>query len=204
MALLQRMKTGALFEFSCEAGAILAQAGAGRGGAKMRGYAHDFGFAFQISDDLLDALGDEAAVGKAVGKDAEQGKATLVSLWGVERARDEARRLAERAAAAAGRLRPGGGRLARSSVHAPGSHEPDPSPRRRRLRTRGCTALNGGAQRAFSRRRRKDARMKPALPLALLLTATVALPAALPAKAWAADPGRRAGGRRSTGRCSTP
>ncbi len=99
VALMQRMKTGALFAFSCEAGPILAQAGADAE-ARMRAYAHDFGFAFQISDDLLDALGDEAAAGKAVGKDAEQGKATLVSLWGVDRARDEARRLAERAAAA--------------------------------------------------------------------------------------------------------
>ena len=97
VALLQRMKTGALFEFSAEAGAILAEAGEAEE-RRMRAYAHDFGFAFQISDDLLDVLGDEATVGKAVGKDAEQGKATLVSLWGVERARDEARRLAERAA----------------------------------------------------------------------------------------------------------
>ena len=98
VALMQRMKTGALFEFSCGSGAILAQAGADAE-ARMRAYAHDFGFAFQISDDLLDALGDAATAGKAVGKDAEQGKATLVSLWGVDRARDEAGRLAERAAA---------------------------------------------------------------------------------------------------------
>ena len=98
VALLQRMKTGALFEFSAEAGAVLAQAGP-EAEARMRRYAHDFGFAFQIADDLIDALGDEATAGKAVGKDAEQGKATLVSLWGVERARAEARRLAERATA---------------------------------------------------------------------------------------------------------
>ena len=98
VALLQRLKTGALFEFACEAGPMLAQAGA-EAEARMRAYAHDFGYAFQISDDLMDALGDAAAAGKAVGKDAEQGKATLVSLWGVDRARAEARRLAERAAA---------------------------------------------------------------------------------------------------------
>lgn len=98
VALLQRMKTGALFEFSAEAGAVLAQAGPEAEG-RMRAYAHDFGFAFQIADDLIDALGDAETAGKAVGKDAEQGKATLVSLWGVERARAEARRLAERAAA---------------------------------------------------------------------------------------------------------
>ena len=99
IALLQRMKTGALFEFSAEAGAILAQAGDAEE-RRMRAYAHDFGFAFQIADDLIDALGDAETAGKAVGKDAAQGKATLVSLWGVDHARAEARRLAERAAAA--------------------------------------------------------------------------------------------------------
>ena len=97
VALLQRMKTGALFAFSSESGAILGRAGEAAE-ARMRAYAHDFGFAFQIADDLIDALGDAKTAGKAVGKDAEQGKATLVSLWGVDRARAEARRLAERAA----------------------------------------------------------------------------------------------------------
>ncbi len=97
VARLQRMKTGALFGFSAEAGAILAEAGDAAEG-RMRAYADDFGFAFQIADDLIDALGDATTAGKAVGKDAEQGKATLVSLWGVDRARAEARRLAERAA----------------------------------------------------------------------------------------------------------
>ncbi len=98
VALLQRMKTGALFAFSAEAGAVLAQAGE-EAERRMRAYAHDFGFAFQIADDLIDALGDAATAGKKTGKDAAQGKATLVSLWGVDRARAEARRLAERAAA---------------------------------------------------------------------------------------------------------
>ena len=96
--LLQRMKTGALFEFSCEAGPILAEAGA-RDRQNLRDYARDLGLAFQISDDLIDALGTTEQAGKAVGKDQEQGKATLISLYGVERARTEARRLAEQAAA---------------------------------------------------------------------------------------------------------
>jgi farnesyl diphosphate synthase len=97
--LLQRMKTGALFEFSCEAGPILAQASA-QDRRNLKDYARDLGLAFQIADDLIDALGSEETAGKAVGKDQEQGKATLISLYGVERARSEARRLAEQAAGA--------------------------------------------------------------------------------------------------------
>ncbi len=97
--LLQRMKTGALFEFSCEAGPILAQASA-RDRQNLRDYARDLGLAFQIADDLIDALGTTEQAGKTVGKDQHQGKATLISLYGIERARGEAQRLAEQAAAA--------------------------------------------------------------------------------------------------------
>jgi farnesyl diphosphate synthase len=98
VALLQRMKTGALFEFSCEAGPILAQAGADDE-ARLRAYAHDLGLAFQIADDLIDATSTAEKAGKAVGKDADAGKATLVSLMGIEGARREALRIAERASA---------------------------------------------------------------------------------------------------------
>ncbi len=94
--LLQRMKTGALFEFSAEAGPILAEACADDQ-ARLRSFAQDLGLAFQIADDLIDATGDEAAAGKAVGKDAEQGKATFITLHGLDGARREAKRLAERA-----------------------------------------------------------------------------------------------------------
>ncbi len=94
---LQRKKTGALFEFSCCAGAILGGAGDEQIAA-LRDYARDFGLAFQICDDLIDVLSTAEAAGKQVGKDQAQGKATLVSLWGVERARAEAEALAERAA----------------------------------------------------------------------------------------------------------
>ena len=96
---LQRRKTGALFEFSCCAGGIL-------GGARpdqiqqLIAYARDLGLAFQICDDLIDVFGAAEAAGKQVGKDAAQGKATLVSLWGPERARAEAEALASSAAEA--------------------------------------------------------------------------------------------------------
>ncbi len=95
---LQRMKTGALFEFCCEAGAVLAQASQ-NDYERLRNYARDFGLLFQITDDLLDAVGTVESAGKAVAKDREQGKATLVSILGVEGARQEAGTLARRAVA---------------------------------------------------------------------------------------------------------
>ena len=97
VVLLQRLKTGALFEFSCEAGAILAEAGEEHC-TRLRRFACDFGLLFQITDDLIDATGSAEQAGKSVGKDQEQGKATLVSLHGVEHARVEAERLAAQAA----------------------------------------------------------------------------------------------------------
>jgi farnesyl diphosphate synthase len=95
---LQRLKTGALIAFSCEAGAILGKAPEPARHA-LRAYAHDLGLAFQITDDLLDTVGDEKDLGKKVGKDAEAGKATFVSILGVERARDQAQILADQAVA---------------------------------------------------------------------------------------------------------
>jgi farnesyl diphosphate synthase len=94
--LLQRLKTGALFEFSCEAGAILGQAGKAHRD-RMRSYAQDFGLAFQITDDLLDVTSTAEKTGKAVGKDKDRGKATLVSTYGIDGAKAEARKLADRA-----------------------------------------------------------------------------------------------------------
>jgi farnesyl diphosphate synthase len=95
---LQRMKTGALIAFSCEAGAILAKAPAELRTA-LRFYAHDLGLAFQIADDLLDVEGDAAETGKPVGADAASGKATFVSILGVERARAQAQLLVGQAIA---------------------------------------------------------------------------------------------------------
>jgi farnesyl diphosphate synthase len=94
---LQQLKTGALIAVSCEAGAILGRASEQHHLA-LHAYAHDLGLAFQIVDDILDAEGDADAMGKAVNKDADRGKATFVSVLGIERARTQARMLADQAA----------------------------------------------------------------------------------------------------------
>jgi farnesyl diphosphate synthase len=88
---LQRLKTGALIGYACEAGALL---GGGSDAARdaLRGYAADLGLAFQIQDDLLDVTGDAAVTGKDLGRDAAAGKATVVALLGVAESR---RRLEE-------------------------------------------------------------------------------------------------------------
>ncbi|MGB3721792.1 MAG: polyprenyl synthetase family protein [Pacificimonas sp.] len=93
---LQQLKTGALIAFAVEAGAIMGKAEE-KAHTRLRGYAHDLGLAFQIADDLLDIEGDEAVAGKALGKDAGAGKATFVSLLGVERARSQAEMLIDQA-----------------------------------------------------------------------------------------------------------
>jgi len=95
---LQRMKTGALIAFACEAGAVLAKA-TSESRLALRGYAHDLGLAFQIADDLLDVEGTDADIGKPVGADAAAGKATFVSILGAERARAQAELLVDQAVA---------------------------------------------------------------------------------------------------------
>ncbi|WP_293968421.1 polyprenyl synthetase family protein [Sphingomonas sp.] len=93
---LQQLKTGALISFCLEAGAILGHVPP-EGRRPLRGYARDIGLAFQIADDLLDVEGQEELTGKAVGKDANAGKATFVSLLGIDRARSQARMLVDQA-----------------------------------------------------------------------------------------------------------
>jgi farnesyl diphosphate synthase len=83
---LQAMKTGALLVFACEAGGILGGASAIERKA-LADFGAALGMAFQIADDLLDAEGDAATVGKAVAKDAAANKATLVSLLGLSAAK---------------------------------------------------------------------------------------------------------------------
>ena len=89
---LQAMKTGALIRFACEAGALVAGAG-DEDVARMRTFGEIIGLAFQLADDLLDVTQTPTAMGKATGKDAGAGKATLVSLRGEEWARGELDRL---------------------------------------------------------------------------------------------------------------
>lgn len=84
---LQAMKTGALIAFAAESGSLMAAAGATEKAHALRDYGRWLGLAFQLSDDLLDAEGDPALAGKSVGKDAAQGKATIVSLMGLDAAR---------------------------------------------------------------------------------------------------------------------
>ncbi|MDF3074706.1 MAG: ispA [Alphaproteobacteria bacterium] len=93
---MQRLKTGELIAFACTAGAILGKAAEPSRHA-LHAYAHDLGLAFQIADDLIDAEGDAALAGKAVGKDKARGKATFVDILGIERARAQARLLADQA-----------------------------------------------------------------------------------------------------------
>ena len=93
---LQRMKTGALIAYSCNAGAILGRAEE-RQRHLLNAYAHDVGLCFQITDDLLDVEGEAAEVGKATHKDEASGKATFVSLLGKEGARERARLLSDQA-----------------------------------------------------------------------------------------------------------
>jgi farnesyl diphosphate synthase len=78
---LQAMKTGAILRACCEAGAILGHAAPAQRDAINR-YGKAVGQAFQIADDLLDVESDTATLGKAAGKDAALGKATLVDLLG--------------------------------------------------------------------------------------------------------------------------
>lgn len=96
---MQAMKTGALLRFAVDAGGILGGATPQQAQALHR-YGKALGAAFQIADDILDAEGDTAALGKRAGKDAERGKATLVALLGLDAARARCDALVNEATAA--------------------------------------------------------------------------------------------------------
>jgi len=95
---LQALKTGRLIQFSAEAGAILGRAPSSQR-HMLAAYGRDLGTAYQIADDLLDAEGSPEETGKATGKDAVAGKATMVAILGPDRARAHAGMLAQQAAA---------------------------------------------------------------------------------------------------------
>jgi farnesyl diphosphate synthase len=103
---IQAMKTGALIRYACEAGAILAGASASDR-ARLAEFGSAVGLAFQLADDLLDVTANAEIMGKATGKDAAAGKATLVALHGVDWAR---RQLSGLVAQAHGLLEPYGER----------------------------------------------------------------------------------------------
>jgi geranylgeranyl diphosphate synthase type II len=90
LAFIHRRKTGALIEASCVCGALVAQPSDETLRA-LRAYAQALGLAFQIVDDILDVTSTSETMGKTVGKDAAQGKATYPAIHGLEKAREEAR-----------------------------------------------------------------------------------------------------------------
>ena len=93
---MQRLKTGALISYSTEAAAIVGGATTAERHA-LAGFSHDLGLAYQIADDILDAVGEESMTGKAVRKDRDAGKANFVTLLGLDGARERVRLLAAQA-----------------------------------------------------------------------------------------------------------
>ena len=93
---MQRMKTGQLFAFACEAGAILGKADEPHKKA-LCNYAYDLGLAFQVTDDVLDVEADPNETGKPANQDAQAGKSTFVSTMGKEQAKMRAEMLIHQA-----------------------------------------------------------------------------------------------------------
>lgn len=93
---IEEMKTGRLIRYACEAGAILGKATPPQRQALVN-YARNIGIAFQIADDILDVEGEQELVGKTLNKDADQGKVTFVTLYGLENAKQIAKQLISQA-----------------------------------------------------------------------------------------------------------
>lgn len=93
---MQRMKTGKLMAFACEAGAILGKSGEPQRRA-LCNYAYDLGLAFQVTDDILDVESDPQDTGKDTKKDEQAGKATFVSAMGKDQAKERAEMLVQQA-----------------------------------------------------------------------------------------------------------
>lgn len=99
MKLVHMGKTGALFRAAIRSGAILAGATESKLAA-LTEYADKFGLAFQITDDILDVIGDEAIIGKPVGSDEKNHKSTYVTLTSLDEAKKLAQETVEEAVAA--------------------------------------------------------------------------------------------------------
>jgi len=98
VARLQALKTGRLIQYSAESGAVLGRA-PWQVRTQIAAYGRDLGAAFQIADDVLDAIGTAEQIGKTAGKDEAAGKATVVSILGIERAEAQARMLCDQSKA---------------------------------------------------------------------------------------------------------
>ena len=103
LRMMYALKTGRLIKTSCVMGCIAAEA-SDEQVKNAEEYAHCLGLAFQIIDDILDVTGDEAALGKPIGSDAEENKTTFVTLYGIEIAREEAVKLTDKAMKILGRF----------------------------------------------------------------------------------------------------
>ena len=112
---IHRRKTGALFSAALELGGLAVAAGPHQL-AMLAAYGKAFGLAFQIADDILDAEGTEAVVGKRVGKDVERGKLTFPSVIGLEASRERAADLAREAVDAVAGMGPAADNLARLAL----------------------------------------------------------------------------------------
>lgn len=96
---VHRLKTGAMIAGACKLG-VAAAGGEDALRNAAEAYAYQLGMAFQIRDDMLDVVGDEATFGKPIGSDAEEGKVTFVDLLGLEGCTAAVRDCTERAKAA--------------------------------------------------------------------------------------------------------
>ena len=103
LRMMYALKTGRLIKTSCVMGCIAAEA-SDEQVKNAEEYAHCLGLAFQIIDDILNVTGDEAALGKPIGSDAEENKTTFVTLYGIENAREEAVKLTDKAMKILGRF----------------------------------------------------------------------------------------------------
>lgn len=103
LRMMYALKTGRLIKTSCVMGCIAAEA-SDEQVKNAEEYAHCLGLAFQIIDDILDVTGDEAALDKPIGSDAEENKTTFVTLYGIENAREEAVKLTDKAMKILGRF----------------------------------------------------------------------------------------------------